>query len=119
MKTRILYIDGGTRHNNICLVDWNKDKTIVKKRPNSPTNNELEYLALHFAMQYGNKHYPEDSIIIYSDSLLVVNQMNYIWRVTTESLRPLFDKCQKIKTDKIKIRWISRKFNRAGWVLET
>ncbi len=119
MKTRILYIDGGTRHNNICLVDWNKDKTIVKKRPNSPTNNELEYLALHFAMQYGNKHYPEDSIIIYSDSLLVVNQMNYRWRVTTESLRPLFDKCQKIKTDKIKIRWISRKFNRAGWVLET
>ena len=48
-----LYIDGGTRHNNICLVDGSK--TIVKTRngiDGDPTNNELEYLALLYALRY-------------------------------------------------------------------
>jgi ribonuclease HI len=115
----VLYVDGGTRHNQICMVDYFKDKTIVKKRGVNPTNNDLEYLALYYAIQYANNNYSKKNILIYSDSMLVVNQMNGKWRVTTESLKPLFDKCQNIMTEKIKIKWISRKFNRAGWVLET
>ena len=120
-RPNLIYVDGGTRNSEICLVDWIRDKTIVKTRGNHskpPTNNELEYLALHYGILYANNNYSNNIVTIYSDSMLVVNQMNGKWRVTTESLRPLFDKCQKIMTDKIKIKWISRKFNRAGWVLE-
>ena len=114
-----LYIDGGTRNNNICLVDGTR--TIVKTRnglDGEPTNNELEYLALVYALRYIQNNYKLRSITIYSDSMLVVNQINGKWRVTTPTLYPLWQKCMKLMTDKIKIKWISREFNRAGWVLE-
>ena len=50
--------------------------------------------------------------------MLVVKQMNGKWRVTTESLLPLYEKCQSMMTSRIKIKWIPRKFNLAGHVLE-
>jgi len=114
-----LYIDGGTRHNNICLVDGSK--TIVKVRNGyngEPTNNELEYLALLYALRYIQNNYKSKSVLICSDSMLVVNQINGKWRVTTRTLIPLWEKCIKLMTDKIKIKWISRDFNLAGHVLE-
>lgn len=114
-----LYIDGGTRNNNICLVDGTR--TIVKTRnglDGEPTNNELEYLALVYALRYIQNNYSLRSITIYSDSMLVVNQINGKWRITTPKLYPIWLKCMSLMTDKIKIKWISREFNRAGWVLE-
>ena len=45
-----IYIDGGTRGSRICLVDKSENKTIVKTRGGDPTNNEMEYLALLFAL---------------------------------------------------------------------
>lgn len=111
-----IYIDGGTRNSNICLVDGNK--TIVKHRSKHPTNNELEYLALLYALGYVRDKYRCQDITIYSDSQLVVNQINGKWRVTTPNLIQLHDKCSRMKTNKIKIKWISRKFNLAGFVLE-
>ena len=50
--------------------------------------------------------------------MLVVNQINGKWRVTTVTLRPLWEKCMRLMTDRIKIKWISRDFNLAGHVLE-
>ena len=47
-----IYIDGGTRGSKICLVDKLKEKVIVKFRGGNPTNNELEYLALVYALPY-------------------------------------------------------------------
>ncbi len=112
-----IYIDGGTRNSNICLVD--DTRTIVRYRKKHPTNNELEYLALLYALGYIRDKYRGKEITIYSDSKLVVNQINKKWRVTTEPLIKLHGKCSKMLTSKIKIRWISRDFNRAGWVLES
>jgi hypothetical protein len=40
------------------------------------------------------------------------------WRVTVDSLRILNKKCMLMMNDKIKIVWVSRKFNLAGHVLE-
>lgn len=111
-----IYIDGGTRHSNICMVDG--DFLIIKHRGGKPTNNELEYLALLYALGYIREKYRDADVEIYSDSMLVVKQMNGNWRVTTNSLEPLYEKCQSLLTNKIKIKWISRKFNLAGHVLE-
>ena len=69
-----IYVDGGTRNSNICLV--NKDKCIVKYRRGDPTNNELEYLALLYALGYVRDNYPDKYVRIYSDSKLIVNQIN-------------------------------------------
>jgi len=111
-----IYIDGGTRNSNICLV--NKDECIVKYRKGNPTNNELEYLALLYALEYVGSKFPDKSVIIYSDSKLIVNQINGSWRVTTDNLLILYNKCKPMMTKKIKLIWISRKFNLAGHVLE-
>ena len=45
-----IYIDGGTRNSNICMVDGTH--IAVKYRGGNPTNNELEYLALMYALGY-------------------------------------------------------------------
>lgn len=112
----LIYIDGGTRNNNICLVD--RDITIIKHRKTGSTNNELEYFALLYALGYVRHKYKHEEITIYSDSMLIVNQINDKWRVTTDKLMPLHNKCSRMITKKIKIKWCSRKFNLAGHVLE-
>lgn len=113
-----LYIDGGTRGSRICLVDRDDDFTIVKTRGAGLTNNELEYLALEYALRYVENRYSKKDVTIHSDSKLVVNQINGDWRVTTETLRPLYLKCMKRMNSKIKLKWVRRDFNFAGHVLE-
>ena len=113
-----IYIDGGTRGSRICLVDKNENKIIIKTRGGKPTNNELEYLALLYALAYINNNYKNRNVTIYSDSLLVVNQINQKWRITTEHLIPLYEKCKRKLTDKIKIVWVRRNRNLAGIYLE-
>jgi len=114
-----IYVDGGTVGTRICLVDKLKDKTIVKIRGVNPTNNELEYLALLYALEYITNNYKKRNITIYSDSMLIVKLFNGKWRVTTPKLVLLYYKCIKLVTDKMKIKWISRDFNEAGWVLDS
>lgn len=113
-----IYIDGGTRKSNICLVNKDEYECIVKYRKGNLTNNELEYLALLYALGYIKDRFPDRHVTIYSDSKLIVNQMSYKWRVTVDSLKILNKKCMMMMNDKIKIVWVSRKFNLAGHVLE-
>ena len=113
-----IYIDGGTRGSRICLVDKSDDFTIVKNRGEGLTNNELEYLALEYALRYVENRYSNKEVLIHSDSKLIVNQINGDWRVTTDSLKPLYTKCLKRMNVKIKLKWVSRDFNFAGFVLE-
>jgi len=115
----VLHVDGGTKRCEICLVDRNlNDKIIVKKRDGLLTNNELEYLALIYALEYTNNNYKNKPVLICSDSQLVVNQMNGKWRVTTDHLMPLYEKCDRKIRKNIKISWIRRNRNLAGIYLE-
>ena len=117
-----IYIDGGTRGSRICLVDTTEHKTIIKNRDpafgEKLTNNELEYLALLYALDYINNRHKKNNVTIHSDSKLVVNQINGDWEIKTEHLIPLYDKCIKRMTDKIKIKWVRRDSNLAGIILE-
>lgn len=113
-----IHIDGGTRNSQICLVDKQKKKIIVKKRTGLLTNNELEYLALIYALEYIRNNYRNTPVLINSDSMLIVNQINGKWRVTTEHLIPLYDKSIKKMRSDIKINWIRRNRNLAGIYLE-
>ena len=58
------------------------------------------------------------NVLICSDSQLVVNQMNGKWRVTTDHLMPLYEKCDRKIRKNIKISWIRRNRNLAGIYLE-
>ena len=113
-----IYVDGGTRGSRICLVDTSDHRTIIKSRGGEPTNNELEYLALLYALDYIKNRHSNDNVTIYSDSKLVVNQINGDWRITTEHLQSLYNKCIKKMTDNIKIKWVRRDVNLAGIILE-
>ena len=113
-----IYVDGGTRGSRICMVDKHENKTVVKFRGGNPTNNELEYLALIYALEYINNSHRNKNITIYSDSKLIVNQVNGGWRVSTTSLTSLHEKAVSKMNDKIKLVWVRRNFNLAGHVLE-
>lgn len=113
-----IYVDGGTRKSQICMYDPQKYKTVIKVRGNRPTNNELEYLALIYGLEYVKNNYRNQHIIIYSDSMLVVQQVNKNWRITTKNLKILHDKCMKLMRSNFHIKWIGRESNLAGWVLE-
>ena len=116
IKILKIFVDGGTKGSRICIVDG--DTEIIKYRKHTPTNNELEYLAVLYALGYVRDKYKGKNITIYSDSKLIVNQLTGKWRVTTPSLKPLWQKCTNMLTKKIKIIWTPREFNRAGWVLD-
>jgi ribonuclease HI len=114
-----IYSDGGTRGSRICMYDKQLEKFIVKTRGGKLTNNELEYLALIYCLEYVNNVYSKKNVTIKVDSLLVANQINGKWRITTDKLIPLYNKCKKIINKKTKVVWISRDFNLAGHVLES
>lgn len=118
----IIYSDGGTKGSRICMYDKQKEKCVIKTRGNSErklTNNELEYLALLYCIEYCNNVYSKKKVKIKVDSLLVANQINGKWRITTKHLIPLYEKCMKNITEYITVSWISRDFNLAGHVLES
>lgn len=115
-----IFVDGGTRGSRICLHDPQKNKTIIKVRENNHilTNNELEYLALLYGLEYVRNNYPRNTVTLCTDSLLIANQMNGTWRVTTEKLIPLHRKCTKLLREDLSVKWISRDVNPAGHALE-
>ncbi len=113
-----------------------------KEKPNSTfhlhweeigdrTNNEAEYYALIKALNMIQGKWPElatattrkgvDPIKIYSDSLLIVNQVKGVYEVTDVRLRQLCDNARTImkKLGSVKLEWIPREENYAGqWIEE-
>lgn len=115
-----LYVDGGTRGNIICLHDPQRSKTIVKKRKGMLTNNDLEYLAVIYGIEYAKKYYPRESpIIIKSDSMLVVNQTKGKWKVNGDNLIMLNIKTLRKINSHIRLKWVPREVNLAGIHLES
>lgn len=81
------------------------------------TNNETEYLAVISALKYfGDNH---DKLIIYSDSQLVVSQINGSYKTKDAHMRRLKREVLRTKKPCHKIRWIRREQNMAGHMLET
>ncbi len=95
------------------------DKIIVKKRGGELTNNELEYLALIYTLEYIHTN-DLKKVKIYSDSRLIVSQVNGKYRVTTENLKVLHRKTIKkmLRCCGVQLRWIRRDRNKAGKHLE-
>ena len=80
------------------------------------TNNQAEYLALIEVL----KRFPKQDLLIYSDSRLLVNQMNFEYKVKNKILRLLASEAWKrMKGRRVAIRWIPRRNNKAGKLLES
>lgn len=77
------------------------------------TNNEAEYIAVMAALTW----YPRVTEI-YSDSQLVVNQLNGVYKVKEPRLTYLFSEVHRRANGKVKFTWVSREDNLAGKLLE-
>lgn len=79
------------------------------------TNNEMEYQALIKALELANS-----GDKIFSDSKLIVNQVNEEWKVKDKGLGLYCDKAKELKKRKnITLTWIPREQNKAGKLIES
>lgn len=78
------------------------------------TNNQAEYLAVLEVL----KAFPKQELLIYSDSRLLVNQLNLNYAIRSFKLRKLAQEVwRRMRTRKVEIRWIPRRYNKAGKLL--
>lgn len=80
--------------------------------PKEFTNNEMEYEAL-LSLLRGTSIMEGDEI--FSDSQLVVNQVNGKWRVKEPKLKPLCKEAKELMIIRgVTLSWIPREENKAG-----
>ena len=112
-----IFTDGGARGNpgpaGIGVVFRVKGTTIAsfKEYIGETTNNQAEYKAVLLALKH-LKDFHYKAVNFYLDSLLVVNQVNGIYKVKDDELRPLY---QQIKDnlffENVKFQYIPREKN--------
>lgn len=127
MKRIIIYTDGGARGNPgpaaAGAVFCNEKKEILKKHSqylgDHLTNNEAEYLAVISALQkfkhlFGKKMAKATEVVVISDSLLLVKQLNGEYKIKDSKIKPLFIKVWNLKLDfkKVRFRQVSREKNK-------
>jgi ribonuclease HI len=113
----VIYVDGSGwngRRCGWCVLREGQDP-IITESAIKHSNNEAEYIAVIEALQMKKAK----GSTIYSDSQLVVNQVNGEWACKTPLLKPLRDQAQELlKKKKATLVWVPREENKAGKVLE-
>lgn len=82
------------------------------------TNNEAEYIAIWEALKLALKD-KHKKIHLYSDSQLVVNQLNNLYKIKVEGLRKFYDEIKKLQSqfEEVKFIHISRNLNKQADIL--
>ena len=114
----IAYIDGASKGNpgsssiGVLLTDSNGIAHKIKRYIGILTNNQAEYYALIIALKAAKK-LKESHLTIYTDSQLLANQINNIWRVRNPQIKILHGEAMElISTFKhIEIKHIPRSLN--------
>jgi len=116
-----IYCDSSVKE--ACLVVEGQEPKIVSY-PEAVTVNVGEYRAVLLALEEANYQHLVKATIL-TDSLLVVNQVNGVWRCKKKHLLPYRDKVRDIllhmsfvPARKYSLNWIPREENLAGKVLE-
>lgn len=99
-----IFIDGAARGNpgesgiGIFIVDEKGGTREIKKYLGTRTNNQAEYSALITALKSAKEH-TKKSIKIYTDSLLLANQINGVWKVKNPTIAVLNEEAKKLLKD--------------------
>ena len=116
-----VFCDSSTR--KACIVIEGQEPIFIVY-PSPVTNNVGEYKAVLLALQCVLRALPSLPATIYTDSLLVVNQVSGVWACRKPHLLPFKRKVnelmQKIMNGgrNIRLEWIPREENLAGIELE-
>ena len=115
-----LFTDGGSRGNpgdSACaFVICNLDGTVVEKSGyymGMATNNQAEYYGMIKGLERA-RDLGIDKIAIHSDSQLVVNQMNGIYKVRNQELAPLKEQLDGLASsfEQISFTYVPRELNK-------
>lgn len=116
-----IYFDGASRSNpGPCssagvILDNNNILFSKTSRYEYNTNNYAEYNGLINGLELAiENNLFNNEIIVFGDSLLVINQTNKIWQCKSNNLIPLYEKVQSliIKFSNIKFVHIKRDLNK-------
>jgi len=114
-----IYCDGASRSNpgeasiGISILKDNEEIDTIKKRIGIATNNVAEYLGLIEALQYCIENNIME-VVIYLDSLLVVNQVNLEYKVKSKKLQEYYNLSIDLinQINNIEINHVRREFNK-------
>ncbi len=117
-KTAEVYIDGASRGNpgesgiGVLVVCPNGTKQEIREYIGRGTNNEAEYKALIRALGHLAAEASTEARI-HTDSQLVANQMNGLWKIKNPNLRILHSEAKKLASSfsALEIKYIPRKHN--------
>lgn len=122
----IIYTDGGSRGNpgqaavGVYITNA-KGEEIVRfgKRIGETTNNTAEYLAVITALDYLKEKLNQEiqTITFFLDSLLVVNQLNGLYKIKESHLQTLAIKIKKLageRPGKVFYNYVPREKNRVA-----
>ncbi len=119
-KALNIYVDGASRGNPgkagigiIVYDDRNKVIRRFKQYLGRTTNNVAEYMALIYALQEGLIS-RNSSLTIYTDSELVIKQLEGKYRIKDELLKMLFKQVEHLKEgfEEVRIKHIDGKENK-------
>ncbi len=113
----IAYIDGGydnirKRNPYFSYKLYTDDHQMIcwvqREFVDATTNNEAEYQALIHLLIYLARMNTHEHITIYSDSSLVVNQVNGNWKINKHNLQLLYNIVDSIIGIDYDLVWVSR-----------
>jgi ribonuclease HI len=120
MKSIYINCDGASRGNPgrtaIGIQIKGEDKKTVLKQHSEyvgkTTNNVAEYLAVLKSLDIAKK-FTNQNVFVYSDSELLVRQLNGMYKVKNKNLKELFDQVQKLQNSfqKVVFTHIRREYN--------
>jgi ribonuclease HI len=117
-----IYTDGGSRGNpgdsSCAYVICNLEDVVVEKSGfylGMATNNQAEYFGFKKGLERA-RDLGIDKISLFSDSQLVVNQMNGIYKVKNQELAPIYQDVKAIAESfgKITFTYIPRELNKTA-----
>jgi len=120
VKKAKLYSDGGSRGNPgpsaTGYVIYDEDGQVIKQEGayiGLTTNNQAEYLALKAGLLMA-KELGVQELRVYMDSLLVVNQLNGLFKVKNRELWPIYQAVQDLRPvfKKISFNHVPRELNK-------
>ena len=117
----ILYFDGGTIGNRICVYDSGLKEEFEYSLHKEYNIGELEYLALHMAIVYYREKYTRKvSVMFVGDSKMVVDQVNGkrvpVGARMIELHSMIWDELYRVGINKgnLRLKWVKRIKNKAG-----
>jgi len=116
-----VYVDGSGKGDAVFYIrNWEE---VMKWPTKAQTHNEAEYYAVHGALQRIANGKIIESVTVYSDSLVVVSQLNKEYNIKKDALRNIALTIWEIvaemkkRNQLVTFIWVPREQNLAGKIL--